>query len=110
MRKNKLIELLQAIKGNPEVKVYNGYVGDFMNLHKPKVSKIHRMSNKKRLHFVNLENVSRGISETTTLTKEDDWELVKESFDDESKPIILLEPKERGVTSYGGDSGSDLKY
>lgn len=32
MKKNKLIELLQSIKGNPEVKIWNGMVGDWMDV------------------------------------------------------------------------------
>lgn len=32
MKKNKLIELLQAIDGNPEVKLWNGMVGDWMDV------------------------------------------------------------------------------
>ena len=30
MRKNDLIKLLQGLKGNPEIGVWNGYVEDFM--------------------------------------------------------------------------------
>lgn len=30
MRKNQLIELLQQLKGNPEIVVWNGLVGDIM--------------------------------------------------------------------------------
>ena len=30
MRKNQLIKLLQEIKGNPEVMVWNGFVDDYM--------------------------------------------------------------------------------
>jgi len=32
MKKNKLIELLQNIKGNPEVKLWNGMVDDWMDI------------------------------------------------------------------------------
>ena len=32
MRKNQLIEQLQKIKGNPEIKMWNGYVDDWMNI------------------------------------------------------------------------------
>lgn len=32
MKKNKLIELLQNIKGNPEIKLWNGMVGDWMDI------------------------------------------------------------------------------
>jgi hypothetical protein len=110
MKKNTLIKLLQSIEGNPEVKIYNGYVEDFMNVHPPKVKKIHKMSNKKRLYFVNLENESRGKPKVDKLSKTDPWELTKEHFDDESKTVILLEPKVRGLTSYGSDSAGDLTY
>jgi hypothetical protein len=32
MKKNQLIEQLQKIKGNPEIKMWNGYVEDWMNI------------------------------------------------------------------------------
>jgi len=110
MKKNDLIKHLQSIEGNPEVKIYNGYVGDFMGIHKPKSAKIHKMSNKKRLNFVNLERKGEGLPETDELVKQDNWELTKESFDDQNKTIILLEPKSRGLKSYGSDSKSDICY
>jgi hypothetical protein len=31
MKKNKLIEILQNIKGNPDIKVWNGYAEDWQN-------------------------------------------------------------------------------
>ena len=33
MKKNQLIKQLQKIKGNPEIKMWNGYVDDWMNFH-----------------------------------------------------------------------------
>lgn len=32
MRKNKLIELLQSIKGNPEIVIWDGRIGDYINI------------------------------------------------------------------------------
>ena len=32
MKKNQLIEQLQKIKGNPEIKMWNGYVDDWMDI------------------------------------------------------------------------------
>lgn len=32
MKKNELIELLNNIEGNPEIKLWNGYAGDYMDL------------------------------------------------------------------------------
>jgi len=32
MKKNQLIEQLQKIKGNPEIKMWNGFVQDWMNI------------------------------------------------------------------------------
>jgi hypothetical protein len=34
VRKDKLIQLLQAIEGNPEIKLWNGMVGDWMDINK----------------------------------------------------------------------------
>ena len=110
MKKEKLIELLLSIEGNPEVKIYNGYVEDYMGIHDPRKVSIHRMSNKKRIRLVNLERESEGLLPTNKLEKEDEWKLIKENYDDESKSIILLQPKTRGLVSYGADSSGDLKY
>jgi hypothetical protein len=38
MRKNKLIEILNAIEGNPEIMLWNGYAGDYMDINKELVS------------------------------------------------------------------------
>ena len=32
MRKNDLIKLLQTIEGNPEIVLWNGFVGDYQNI------------------------------------------------------------------------------
>lgn len=31
MKKNKLIQILQNMKGNPDIKVWNGYAGDWQD-------------------------------------------------------------------------------
>lgn len=62
MRKNKLIELLNEIDGNPEIVTWNGYVGDWMPFNtSAKEINLHRMSKKRRLYYINLENQSRGL-------------------------------------------------
>lgn len=40
MKKNKLIELLQNIKGNPDIYLWNGYVSDFVDIEKELVEMI----------------------------------------------------------------------
>jgi len=32
MKKSALIALLNTVKGNPEIKIYNGFVDDWMNI------------------------------------------------------------------------------
>lgn len=113
MRKNKLIELLQNIEGNPEVLVWNGYVGDWMaletKLHKKTLS---RMSKKRRLYYVNLEQQVNG-KEPLVLADlkgdDEEWFMVDEerylSEDhknrfDQNKNVIMLNPKTRGVKSF----------
>ena len=38
MRKNKLIEILNAIEGNPEIMLWNGFAGDYTDINKELVS------------------------------------------------------------------------
>lgn len=115
MRKNKLIELLQEIEGNPEVLVWNGHVGDWMaletKLHKKTLT---RMSKKRRLYYVNLEQQVRGKEPLTLedLKGDDEEWSIDDTFDtvyhDQTKKVIMLNPKTRGVKSF--DRIGDISY
>ena len=111
MRKNKLIELLQEIEGNPEVLSWNGMERDWMSL-KTVVHKrtLCRMSLNKRLHYINLE---RNRDDLPPLESVDDiindepeeWQLDEfDAYDnsrlDQSKKVIMLEPKARGISTF----------
>jgi hypothetical protein len=48
MRKNDLIKLLQEIDGNPEVSLWNGFVGDWMPISK-EIEVIELVKNEKNL-------------------------------------------------------------
>jgi hypothetical protein len=114
MRKNKLIELLQEIEGDPEVLVWNGQVGDWMGL-KSKIHdrKLSRMSRKKYLHFLNLEQQSNGLPELGLNDFEYDEEWVFDDVPDynrhdQNKNVIMLEPKQRGISTF--DRAGDISY
>ena len=44
MKKNKLIELLLSIEGNPDVVIWNGYVGDWMDIKALEKSELVKMT------------------------------------------------------------------
>lgn len=56
MKKSKLIKLLQEIEGDPEIKLWNGFVGDWVDI-SPKVEKcdLVRMTQRYWLESIRLE-------------------------------------------------------
>lgn len=124
MRKNQLIELLQNIKGNPEVMVWNGLVDDYMPLGEVGSDELYKQS----LDFI-YKNLVYGYKErnnsfdeppadvqeslkekATTLFKKETYELPNMFLDSDQfhewygknkKTIITLNPKPTGKTSVG---------
>lgn len=97
MKKNKLIELLQNIKGNPEVMFYNGFVDDVVHIIKPVEDRLHRLKAKWVKNF--LEN------EGNKYEKPQKWNFTTtDYFDDkdlyEYKRIIVLEAKKMGKSTF----------
>lgn len=114
MKKNKLIEILQQIEGNPDVTIWNGYAEDYQNISKVEKVELYGMSLKEKFRFINLERKFDGIPPLKSINdlqnKKVDWDFQPAEYMDIKRTVILIEPKLRNETSYGRDSGSDLKY
>lgn len=103
MRKNQLIKLLQELPGNPEIVLWNGFVGDYHpvgNLTEGKLVK----------HSVDHYKL-RGLDETEAKKafKKQAWEIpndfVEESemknwYGNHQKTVYYIEAKLRGKTTY----------
>lgn len=124
MRKNQLIELLQGIKGNPEVMVWNGIVDDYMPIGSVDTNTLYKQSidfiYKKLVYDYQERNNSFdkppiGIQEkfrekATALFKKETYELPNMYLDQDQfsdwygnnkKVIISLNPKPTGKVSEG---------
>lgn len=112
MKKTQLIKILESIDGDPDVVIWNGFVNDWMDIKSVEEIELHRMSDEKRLYFINLQRKEWNQSPISLedLKSFDEYELEKEDFDDESKKSILIQSEIRAKTSFGFDSKSDLKY
>ena len=122
MRKNQLIELLQKVKGNPEIVMWNGYVEDFQPLeNKLYPTTLFKTTFEYFKSTFNLERVQRGLSPLSEnevkkiydVQGRHDWELYSyypPNVDDKryrKKTVIMLEPKLRGLGSIGRDTTLD---
>lgn len=129
MKKNKLIELLQAVKGNPEVKLWNGMVGDWMD-----ISIVESELVKESEEFLRwrieaewkqdnkVETIPLDIQKELDKTikercKNREWDFPNQyvSLEDEKrwygknrKRLILLDGKKRGKTTF--DRLGDMSY
>ena len=124
MRKNQLIELLQGIKGNPEVMVLNGLVDDYMPLGSVDTNTLYKQS----IDFIYKELVydyqernnsfdkppveiqEKFREKATALFKKETYELPNMYLDQDQfsdwygnnkKAIISLNPKPTGKVSEG---------
>lgn len=133
MKKNKLIELLQQIEGNPEIVIWNGYVDDYMNI-STDVEKITLVKETKSFIYESLvgqwcsenktfdvpEEVSAKLKQQSEqLFKERSWDfpnnyVTEEEFErwygNKTLTKYVLAPKLRGKTSIGLVSAQDLDY
>ena len=124
MRKNQLIELLQGIKGNPEVMVWNGLVDDYMPLGSVDTNTLYKQSidfiYKKLVYDYQERNNSfdkppvdiqeKFREKATALFKKETYELPNMFLDQDQfsdwygnnkKAIISLNPKPTGKVSEG---------
>ena len=124
MRKNQLIEMLQNIKGNPEIHIWNGFVEDYQPINKELVAvDLHRLSFTGYKERVNIQRKVKDNmeplpdEELKVLYKKHkigQWELF--SYyppDDEDrwytkKRVFLIEPKRTGKQTF--DRLGDIHY
>ena len=124
MRKNQLIKLLQGIKGNPEVMVWNGLVDDYMPLGSVDTNTLYKQSvdfiYKSLVYNYQERNNSfdkppveiqeKFREKATALFKKETYELPNMYLDQDQfsdwygnnkKAIISLNPKPTGKVSEG---------
>ena len=132
MRKNELIELLQNIKGNPEVKLWNPYVEDYNPILDVKTDTLYKESvgfifdwlkaeiyQKERRWELTTNEIEQLKSRAKEIHKSREYGLPNEYVTEEekdrwyqkrTKSIIVLSPKKVGKTSYGVSRASDIEY
>lgn len=123
MRKNKLIDILNQIEGNPDILLYNGFVDDFMDFNiatKPSVLVKHSLEFiHKRLCYTFQTRNSRLPSEAENqvllnkaknLSKKEEWEFPNEFvtqdeagswYGNRMKKVFMIEAKLRNKKCYG---------
>jgi hypothetical protein len=78
MRKNDLIKLLQETKGNPEIVLWNGIVGDYMQIDNKLVEgELSKMTFEGLLHYYSLECKTDKNDWNYELTEEEKQGLLK---------------------------------
>ena len=77
MRKNDLIAKLQAIKGNPEVLLWNGFVGDYQRLEKITEGDLVKETEKNYLEMCRLENARDAKDWNLQLSEKEVQDLKK---------------------------------
>jgi hypothetical protein len=124
MRKNDLIKKLQAIEGNPEVVLWNGYVGDWMPLGEPDYLDLVKITKEFWFRSVENERIRDGIShefsekEKLQLSRQwskFQWEMnphvtqedVKNNWY-KKKTVVVLDAKPKGVKTF--DRLGGLEY
>lgn len=113
MKKNKLIEMLTAIPGNPDIKLWNGLVGDWMDIN-PELGENHLVKVKFDLW---LSAVCHQTGKIVSELSEPEIKLLKKKYrtlqwnvqeytspDDRKiykfKRIVFLDAKMRGKTTH----------
>lgn len=120
MRKSELIKLLQNIKGNPEIKLWNGMVGDWMDINKELApASLVKQTFEHYIEMIRLEQCRDKKDWSIQLSAEEISELRQSykkyikwecnQFVDEEdikakrysqKNIFYIAAKRRGVTTY----------
>jgi hypothetical protein len=126
MRKNKLIQLLQDIEGNPDILLWNGMVGDWMDIQKPIHQFLYKMTlehyldtckyeSKRVLKDPNYQLPEEEIARLTKCYKTYSWEdnewITQEDINNKKykcKKVVYLQHKPRGIKSW--DRFGDISY
>ena len=112
MRKNELIKLLQEIPGNPNVVIWNGFVGDYHHPEKPQLLEFSRMTKKFFSQLLNAERRDKGLppiteSEYKALPQQE-WQLGSIEWDSDKTNMIVIEMKCRNKETF--DRLSTIRY
>ena len=121
MRKNELIALLNSIKGNPEIIMWNGYVEDYQpigsaeeyTLYKEQKSHIAECVLLRKMRdlgtFDNVTLCEQDLALVDIIDKGRQWEFPNQFFTEEEvkcvygnrkKRVVILNAKRRGRTSF----------
>lgn len=119
MKKNKLIEILNAIEGNPDIVLWNGMVGDWMDINTKLVPgylvkqtlsyyremyRLQRCSEEQNWDYTLTESEEQHILENY---KGFDWEENSFVYEDDikekrykKKNILYIDAKPRGIKTF----------
>lgn len=120
MKKNQLIELLQQLPGNPEIKLWNGLVGDWMDIGQLVESELVKHSVDYFRKGIRHDLLRDGVpadqineqeleSDANECARKSAWEFPNQFLQEERyadwygknrKKIYLIEAKKRGQTTY----------
>lgn len=98
MKKNKLIALLQNIKGNPEIRVWDGTTEQDVRIDKIQQYKLARMKKQIQIEFAEIQGCS-----STEMNRS--WALEYGLEDEdiyEFKSVLMITTKDPERTPYGG--------
>lgn|SRR5574343_207230 len=132
MKKNDLIKLLENIKGNPDVVLWNPYVEDYNpifgvqtdTLYKESVSfiedwlkaEIYQKEKRWELTEEELKSIelkAKQIHKNKKYDQPNPYVLDAEKdrwYQKRTKKIIVISPKKTGKVSYGRSSKQDIEY
>lgn len=126
MRKNDLIKMLQDIEGNPEVLLWNGMVGDWMNIDKPVESDLVKIEKGYFIESCRLRECrdrndwqyqfsEDELADVEKWYKRQEWEdnkfVTEEDIKEKryrKKRVLYLQAKKRGVSTF--DRLGNIEY
>ena len=117
MRKNDLIKLLEGIKGNPEVVLWNGHVGDFMHIGKLSEDFLNKYSKRFYSQLIKTEDPQRSDEEIEKLYRSLEYEYNQFIAEEDckgsdpmykKKRIIFIDAKPRGINTF--DRLGEISY
>ena len=130
MRKNKLIDILNQIEGNPDILLYNGFVDDFMDFNirtepcvlvKHSLEFIHKRLcysfHERNSRFPNESENKELLKQSEILSKEEEWEFpnefvtqddAKHWYGNRMKKVFMIEARLRNKKCY--DRAGSLEY
>lgn len=126
MKKNELIAILENIKGNPEIKLWNGFVSDWQDIDKIPVSidifkhSLESHINTARMSGYSYRKSPRDLSAEEVKELKKGWKHINYEINEfvtkedvklkryKRKKIVLLQPKIKGISTF--DRLGDVNY